>query len=67
MEKYIKFKRFEYNGILLNKIQEIFDELIMNGWEIIHYNEDRIPVHESEVQTFLVVIVAGKKQENTLI
>lgn len=65
MERCIKYRRFEYNKISPDELQKNFDDLISNGWDIIYYNEERTPVHDVEI-SLLVVIVAGKKQDNTL-
>jgi hypothetical protein len=59
MEKFIKYKRIakKVNESELNKL---FDELITEGWEIIHYKEKGSHV------MFDVVIIVGKKQSNVL-
>ena len=58
MQKFVKYKRFE--TVELEKIQTFFDDLIKDGWEIIHYNEvDSSP----SIAPFgiKVVVVAGKR------
>lgn len=63
MEKFIKYKRIqkEVNDISL---QQLFNELITEGWEIIYYKEE---IHVDVRQNILcVVIVAGKKQSDIL-
>lgn len=60
MNKYIKYKRFNLNfdckhGVVDNeKLQNFFDELVIEGYDIIYYNEiikDR---------DFKVTVVCGK-------
>ena len=71
MELYIRYKRFEV-VTTENKIQEFFDELIKEGWQIIYYNElvkVEYVVQGNETATnrkIFVTVVAGKKQDNTL-
>ena len=69
MEKPIKYKRFSemHNE---KTIQELFDRLVTEGWEIIYYSEtmkssgsmsispDDISIH--------VTVVGSKKQSNVL-
>lgn len=63
MERYIKYKRFEYSIISLDKLQETFDDLIGQGWEILHYEEERTITSNN---LNVVVIIAGKKQDTVL-
>ena len=60
MEKFIKYKRFEHKD--MESLQTFFDDLIKEGWEIIHYNEVETKPSES-IWGFKVVVVAGKKQQ----
>ena len=41
MERYIKYKRLEKTFQYPNEseFQEFLDELVVNGWEIVYYNE----------------------------
>ena len=69
MEKYFKYKRFSetHNE---KTIQEFYDRLITEGWEIIYYNEIRQPTGQLSASpqevNIHIIIVAGKKQENSL-
>ena len=69
MEKYIKYKRFTGMHNETN-IQELYDKLITEGWEIIYYNEIRQPsgmlTNSPQEVNIHVVVVAGKRQENSL-
>ena len=56
MEKFIKYKRIVVNDIFF--IQDTFDDLIKEGWEIIHYNE----YSDSDRKIFSAIIICGKKQ-----
>jgi len=69
MESYIKYKRFAETHTEIS-IQEFFDKLITEGWEIIYYNEIRQPSGmlsgtPQEVNIH-ITIVGGKRQEKTL-
>ena len=55
MQKYIKYKRFEYKDI--ESLETFFDDLIKEGWEIIYYNEVDIP----SIWGFKIIVVAGKR------
>jgi basic membrane lipoprotein Med (substrate-binding protein (PBP1-ABC) superfamily) len=61
MEKYIKYKRFTKDFIDNDKIQEFFDELITDGWDIIYYQEE-----PKDVKTLNIVVVVGKRQNKLL-
>lgn len=63
MEKYIKYKRFS-ELIEPHEIQKFLDDLIIEGWEIIYYNETKSEVKYSESLKLNVVIIAGRKQDN---
>jgi len=69
MEKPIKYRRFSgtYNK---ESLQTFFDELITDGWEIIHYSENIQPtgVLTSTPNEILihVTIVGCKRQNNVL-
>ena len=72
METYIKYKRFEQE-INDGNLQDFFDDLIKEGWQIIYYNEiikiDYVNVgggNTVPVKKFMVIVVAGKKQDNSL-
>jgi hypothetical protein len=69
MEKPIKYKRFSetHNE---NSIQEFFDRLVTEGWEIIYYNEIRqssgsLSSSPQEVNIHITV-VGSKRQSNVL-
>jgi len=57
MNKYIKYRRIEgqYNNEI---IQDLFDELIASGDEIIYYNERNARINDDEI--IHVVIVVGR-------
>ncbi len=63
METYFRYKRFE-ERMLLDKLQDFFNMLTSDGWEIIYYNENLDTDHrENENTVYInVIIVAGKKQ-----
>lgn len=62
MENYIKYKRFSEIFILESQdFQEFLDKLIIEGWQIISYNEVLI-THTNH----RVTILAGKKQDDQL-
>jgi hypothetical protein len=69
MEKYIKYKRFAetHNE---KTIQDFYDKLVTDGWEIIYYSEFRnasgAMSNSPDEKLIHVVLVAGKRQENTL-
>lgn len=66
MEKYIKYKRIETTIINNNdEIQLFFDDLIVNGWEIINYFEKIITSTDTTMYINIIVLV-GKKQSNVL-
>jgi hypothetical protein len=68
MEKYIRYKRFAETHTE-NSIQEFYDKLSTEGWDIIYYNEFRQAAGQlSAPQADLIHIIAlcGKRQENTL-
>ena len=72
METFIKYKRFEQE-INDGNLQDFFDDLIKEGWQIIFYNEiikiDYVNVgggNTVPVKKFMVIVVAGKKQDNSL-
>lgn len=57
MGKYVKYKRT--SEILNNKqLQEKFDLMIADGWEIIHYNEKILDIEPNE--RIHVTMVLGK-------
>lgn len=61
MGNYIKYKRFIKDFDNQELIQEFLDELITDGWEIIHYDE--IP---KTVTMLGVIVLAGKKRKEIL-
>lgn len=63
MEKPIKYKRFD---VVVNNVEleELFDRIIIDGFEIIYYNEK--PVFDDGQSRLHIIIVAYKKQSNTL-
>lgn len=67
MNKYIKYKRI-YEKTNDEEIQSILDNLIVEGWEIIYYNESNKNISITEVMysdkhVFHVTILAGKKNQ----
>jgi hypothetical protein len=69
MENYIKYKRFAETHSE-KSIQEFYDRLVAEGWDIIYYNEIRqtsgqLSATPQEVLLH-IVILAGKRQENSL-
>jgi hypothetical protein len=69
MERYIKYKRFSETHPE-STIQDFYDRLVTEGWEIIYYNEIRQPsgvLSSSPQETNIhIVILAGKKQDDSL-
>ena len=69
MEKYIRYKRFRETHDE-KTIQEFYDKLIAEGWEIIYYSEIQRAAgmfsNTPDEQAIHVVVVAGKKQESEL-
>jgi hypothetical protein len=69
MERYIKYKRFTgtFNE---TTIQEFFDKLVSDGWEIIYYNEVQQPAGIlTNAPTDVIIhltIIGGKKQNDVL-
>lgn len=69
MEKPIKYKRFAetHNE---TSIQEFYDRLITEGWEIIYYNEIRqasgMLTNSPQEVNIHVIVVGCKRQDNTL-
>lgn len=59
MQKYIKYKRFEYKD--MESLETFFDDLIKEGWEIIYYNEVETKPSES-IWGFKIIVVAGKRR-----
>jgi len=71
MERFIKYKRITEKFKLEKKseLQNFFDGLVTEGWEIIYYNE-KINLHlntdypiSSEI---IVTVVVGKRQNNQI-
>ena len=72
METFIRYKRFE-QVIDGENPQDFFDDLIKEGWQIIFYNEiikiDYVQVtggNTVPMKKFIIIVVAGKKQDNSL-
>ena len=69
MEKYIKYKRFTETHDQAS-IQILYDKLVTEGWDIIYYKEIQQPSGpmsgSPQEQNIHVVILAGKRQENSL-
>jgi hypothetical protein len=69
MEKYIKYKRFNETHDQTS-IQTLYDKLVTEGWDIIYYREIQQPSgllsNSPKEENIHVVIVAGKKQNDTL-
>lgn len=69
MEKYIKYKRFAETHDE-KTLQEFYDKLIAEGWEIIYYHEIQRAAgmfsNTPEEQAIHIVVVAGKRQDNSL-
>lgn len=72
MEKYFKYKRIEVT-IRKSESEEFFDNLIKDGWEIIHYSEKLFQKMSEDIDElyysipieFLsMIIIVGKKQNN---
>jgi hypothetical protein len=73
MESYIKYKRVHASILDSgNNIQDFFDDLSANGWDIIDYHEKIISNENNkngdESYAFYIDITAvlGKKQSNML-
>lgn len=69
MESYIRYKRFAETHTETS-MQEFFDRLITEGWEIIYYNEIKqaagmLTNSPTEVHIHIIV-VAGKRQDKSL-
>lgn len=61
MQKFVKYKRFELKTFdEFQNLQQFFDDLIKEGWEIIHYSETDVTPSVSPMG-ILIVIVAGKR------
>jgi hypothetical protein len=60
MEKSIRYKRF-FETHNEETLQEFFDKLVTEGWEIIYYSE-----HQMMEGKFQITVVCGKKQDNEL-
>lgn len=57
MNNYISYKRIE-KDIKIIEIQELFNEIIQNGSDIIYYNET--PIKSKNNDMISVVIITGK-------
>jgi len=70
MEAYIRYKRI-YGKYSDEQLQNQFNELVTDGWEIIYYNERPIAVERNNDNdpydfSLIVTMVVGKKQSKTL-
>lgn len=69
METYIKYKRFA-ETLNEKSIQDFFDKLITEGWEIIYYSEIRQPsgmlTNTPQEVNIHITVVVGKRQDNSL-
>lgn len=63
MERYIKYKRIS-ESYSPEGLQDFFDKLISDGWEIINYNERIDVLNKKDI--IRVVVICGKKQSNIL-
>jgi hypothetical protein len=62
MEAYIRYQRFEKELIVgSEEYQEFLNTFVKDGWDIIYYDEQSVSMFAHRV-----VILAGKRQENTL-
>jgi len=65
----IKYKRFSETHTE-KSIQEFFDKLITDGWEIIYYNEIRQSsgtlTNSPQESNIHITVLACKKQDNEL-
>ena len=64
MERSIKYKRFD-EYINDTEIQQFLDNLIIEGWEIIYYNEENIS-NDNGNKLLHIIIIGSKKQNNIL-
>jgi hypothetical protein len=65
MEGYIKYKRI-CTKTKEDDIQQILDDLVTEGWDIISYNEKVISQEPYESYIIMLTILAGKRQNRTL-
>ena len=65
MEAYIKYKRIN-KTIVEDEIQDVFDNFITEGWDIVHYQEQKVTHYENKPNTLKVTIILGKRQKNIL-
>ncbi|MBN1637325.1 MAG: hypothetical protein JW866_00025 [Ignavibacteriales bacterium] len=69
MGNYIKYKRFKKSfekSKHEEEIQNFFDELIQDGWEILSYKEKIKKVSGTPANLIKLTIVCGKKQSIVL-
>jgi len=59
MEAYVRYKRFQ-EAFTETKLQEFFDKLVTEGWEIIYYKEkpNGFQIH--------IVALCGKRQRKDI-
>lgn len=65
MEGYIKYKRFN-TKVKEDGIQKVLDDLVVEGWDIIHYNERVMSQEPYEPYIIMLTILAGKRQNRML-
>jgi hypothetical protein len=62
MGRYIQYKRI--NKIVdADLLEKEFKDLIKNGWEIIHYNEESLSKKGGLNLKFIVTMICGKLNE----
>jgi hypothetical protein len=62
MEAYIKYKRIT-KIVKESETQKFFDDLVIDGWDIIYYNERML---FNLVDEILITMVLGRRQERKL-
>jgi hypothetical protein len=64
MERYIKYKRIE-KDVDVCDFEDFFNELIIDGWEIINYTEKKCDC-TTNINIIRVIVLVGKRQSNIL-
>lgn len=62
MSNFFRYKRFEYKNVdtrVEKNVQEILNDIVLDGWEIVNYSEKR---NEVDGHLTTIVILCGKKQ-----
>lgn len=62
----IKYERIEKNKLTHFEINKFFNEIIMLGGKIIHYQEKPLKHGVLGEQKYNIVVIIGKFQENIL-